>query len=336
VRAIAPFLAGSSGMPLRRFLPYDVIGAGLWGSTFCLLGYGFWQSLGTALDYAKTGTLALGSTVVVVTTVVWLARFLRVPANRARLRAQIAAQERRAVVGPVIRVLVRLGEQPARFALNRVTPGDLGLELTTLLALAGVGAFAVAGYAVALGPDDVTPGDVRGLMVVDALRVDWLTDLAKALSAAGHLWVTAAAAGVACLALAARRKVLEAAAVGSGYVLMLAAEELVRVSEDRTRPPLGLVMPSTPGFPSAHVAHSVVWVAIAVAVARVLPGWGARLGVVVASVVLVAVVALTRLYLRAHYLSDVVAGAGLGVACFALCATSALLVRHMRHTVRAR
>ena len=33
VRAIAPFLAGSSGMPLRRFVPYDVIGAGLWGST---------------------------------------------------------------------------------------------------------------------------------------------------------------------------------------------------------------------------------------------------------------------------------------------------------------
>ena len=34
VRAVAPFLAGSSGMPLRRFVPYDVIGAGLWGSTW--------------------------------------------------------------------------------------------------------------------------------------------------------------------------------------------------------------------------------------------------------------------------------------------------------------
>ena len=30
VRAVAPFLAGSSGLALRRFLPYDVIGAGLW------------------------------------------------------------------------------------------------------------------------------------------------------------------------------------------------------------------------------------------------------------------------------------------------------------------
>ena len=31
VRSIAPFLVGSTGMTLRRFLPYDVLGAGLWG-----------------------------------------------------------------------------------------------------------------------------------------------------------------------------------------------------------------------------------------------------------------------------------------------------------------
>lgn len=336
VRAIAPFLAGSSGMPLRRFLPYDVIGAGLWGSTFCLLGYLFWRSVGTVLDYAKTGTLALGSTIVVVTAIVWLVRFFRVPENRSRARAWIAAQERRAVIGPVVRVPIRLGEQPARFAWNRVTPGDLGLELTTLLALAAVGAFAVTGYAVALEPGAVTSGDVRGLMVADELRVGWLTELAKVVTDVGLLWVTLAAVVVACVALAIRRKVLEAAAVGSGYALMLVLQQLVRSLEDRPRPPLGLVETTTASFPSAHVAHSVAYVAIAVAAARVLPGWGARLGVVVASVVLVAVVAATRMYLRVHYFSDVVAGAGLGLASFALCGTAALLVGHVRHTVRAR
>ena len=35
VRAIAPFIAGRLDMPLRRFLPYDVLGAGLWATTFC-------------------------------------------------------------------------------------------------------------------------------------------------------------------------------------------------------------------------------------------------------------------------------------------------------------
>ena len=45
VRAIAPFIAGASRMELRKFLPYDVLGAGLWSTLFCLLGYFFWQSL---------------------------------------------------------------------------------------------------------------------------------------------------------------------------------------------------------------------------------------------------------------------------------------------------
>ena len=36
VRAIAPFLAGASRMELRKFLPYDVLGSGLWAALFCL------------------------------------------------------------------------------------------------------------------------------------------------------------------------------------------------------------------------------------------------------------------------------------------------------------
>ena len=240
------------------------------------------------------------------------------------------------MIGPAIGLVMRRGERPARFALNRVTPGDLGLELTTLLAVAAVGAFAVTGYAVALGPGDVTPGDVRGLQVADRLRADRLTDVAQVVASPGLLWVTLAAVVVACVALVVKREVLEAAAISSGYALMLAVEELVRSSEDRIRPPGGLVETTTASFPSAHVAHSLAWVAIAVAVARVLPGWGARAGVVVASVALVVAVALARMYLRVHYLSDVVAGAGLGAASFALCAVGALLVGHVRHTVRAR
>ncbi len=331
VRAIAPFLAGSSGMPLRRFVPYDVIGAGLWGSAFCLLGYLFWQSFGTVLDYAKTGTLALGTVIVVVTAAVALTRYLRVPGNRRRVRAVVEAQERRPVVGPLVRVVVRRGARPARFAWARVTPGDLGLELTTVLAVLGVGVFAVAAYAISLGPGEVPAADARALRAADDLHAHWLTDVAKAVTTLGLLGLTLAAVVLACGVLVAKRELLEAAAIGSGYALLLAAEAIVRGAEDRPRPLGSLVETSATSFPSAHVAHSLAWVAIAVAVARVLPRWGARAAVLVASLVVVVVVALTRVYLRAQYLSDVVAGAGLGAACFAVCAAVALLVGHVRH-----
>ena len=56
VRAIAPFVAGASRMPMRRFLPYDVLGAGLWGGGLCVLGYLFGRSLGQVTSWLGRGT----------------------------------------------------------------------------------------------------------------------------------------------------------------------------------------------------------------------------------------------------------------------------------------
>ena len=39
VRALAPFIAGSSGMRYRAMAPYSVLGTGLWATTFTLLGF---------------------------------------------------------------------------------------------------------------------------------------------------------------------------------------------------------------------------------------------------------------------------------------------------------
>jgi undecaprenyl-diphosphatase len=129
VRAIAPFLAGSSGLALRRFLPYDIIGAGLWGSTFVLLGYIFWQSFSTLVDYAKKGALALGAVIVLVVGIVWLFRWVRQPENRRRARAWLERQAERPALRPlaaVLRPVARRSARPARFVWDRVTPGDLG------------------------------------------------------------------------------------------------------------------------------------------------------------------------------------------------------------------
>ena len=38
-RAVTPFLAGSSQLPLRRFLAFDIAGAGAWAASFLAVGY---------------------------------------------------------------------------------------------------------------------------------------------------------------------------------------------------------------------------------------------------------------------------------------------------------
>jgi membrane-associated protein len=59
VRAVAPFLAGSSGMRLRAFLPWSVLGTAAWAATFTVVGYVFHRSFSAAADYAAHGALAL-------------------------------------------------------------------------------------------------------------------------------------------------------------------------------------------------------------------------------------------------------------------------------------
>jgi membrane-associated protein len=59
VRAVAPFLAGASGMRLRAFLPWSLLGTAVWATTFTLVGYAFSHSFGAATDALTHGALAL-------------------------------------------------------------------------------------------------------------------------------------------------------------------------------------------------------------------------------------------------------------------------------------
>jgi undecaprenyl-diphosphatase len=86
VRALAPFIAGASRVPARRFIPIDYVAAAAWTVTFVTLGYVFWQSFDTVVDLAKKGAFALGGLVAVVVLGYIAFRWLENPANRKRLR----------------------------------------------------------------------------------------------------------------------------------------------------------------------------------------------------------------------------------------------------------
>ena len=50
LRALTPFVAGASGYPLRRFLPFSLAGTFVWATTFTLIGFLFSES------FAGTGS----------------------------------------------------------------------------------------------------------------------------------------------------------------------------------------------------------------------------------------------------------------------------------------
>jgi undecaprenyl-diphosphatase len=113
------------------------------------------------------------------------------------------------------------------------------------------------------------------------------------------------------------------------------AVPIVKSAVDRPRPADPLVDVSGWSFPSGHAASSVAYVAIAVLVARTLPRATARVALVSAAFVLAVLVGLSRVYLRVHYLSDVIAGWAFSLAIFSLCGCVGLLVVYLRNNDRS-
>jgi membrane protein DedA with SNARE-associated domain/membrane-associated phospholipid phosphatase len=344
-RALAPFVAGASRMPYRRFLPYDIVGAGLWGSFFVVLGYVFWRSFSRVVDIAKRGAFALGTLITVVVAAIALYRYWRVPENRATTRRWLEERRDRPVIGPLVRTLIAgyervarpLGRRlagPVRFAWNRITPGQLGLELTTLLAVALVGGYSYGLLATHVNRGDRITLDPEALDAANDLRSDLVRDIAELLSGLGSLPVVGAVVLVAVVVLAARRRLIEAIPLAVAFVLVYAGVHIAKAAIDRPRPDSPLIDVTGSSFPSGHAAYSVAFIAVAVALRHAIPRLAGQAAVVVVALVLAAAVGLSRVYLRAHHLSDVLAGWALGAAVFAVCGTVALLVAAVRQNPR--
>ena len=347
VRALAPFIAGSSKMPYRRFAPYSVIGTGLWSATFVLLGYFFWQSFEKVAGIAGRATLVFGIVIGLIVGGVYTYRRLRDEEERRRLGEWFERQGQRPLLRPlaaVLRPVWRRLLRPAwrflapqlRFLWGRITPGELGIELTTTLAVASVGGFIFGAYAneLAATPRLTTADKEIEDLTID-LENDTVVEIARVVTDLGSLAVIMPLVLIFVGLLIWRRRVFEIAVLVSGLVLTYAGVHITKGAIDRPRPAQPLDQITGSSFPSGHAAQSITYVAMAVIAARVLPGFASRAAVVFGAVVLAAVIGLTRVYLRAHYWSDVVGGWALGAGVFGAVATLALLVSYIRQNPRA-
>jgi membrane protein DedA with SNARE-associated domain len=328
VRALAPFIAGSSGMAYRSFVPYSVLGTGLWAGTFSLLGYFLAENLDKAEALAGRGIFIFGAIVAVLIGGYIAVRYMRVRENRSKLARRLEGYR----LGRPLVALGRRIEPQARFFWKRLTPGELGLEFTTLVAVLAVALFIVVGYGVVVGGDlGPTPGDTTAANISEDLRAGWLDDVAEVVTRLGSGWVTLAVALAAAIALSARRMWPEVCVLVFATAIVHMGVPLLKELLDRPRPEGPLTSFAGDSWPSGHAAYAIVYPALALLYAvrgkaRALSGTT----VVVIAAVLAAAIGLSRVYLRVHYLSDVNSGAAFAVAVFALCAAVALLVVHFR------
>jgi undecaprenyl-diphosphatase len=346
VRALAPFIAGSSRLPYRRFIPYSIVGTALWATTFSVLGYVFWRSFDEVAHIAGQATRAFGVVVAVVAGGVYGWRRLREPEERRRLAAWAERQSRRPLARPfmaVMRPLWRTALRPLwraaaprlAFLRRRLTPGELGLELTTALAIAGVGLYVFTLYVVILSDDlGPTPLDEELRDLARDIRAGLAVDAGKLITELGSFPVFAAVALSGGIALAAERKPEAAVALVAGALLVFLAVQLAKAGIDRPRPGAAEVGTDGSAYPSGHAAYSTIWAMLAAIGAWLLPGRFRDALLVTGGLVLTALIGASRVYLGAHWASDVSGGWGLGFGIFGLCTAAALVVSHIRQNER--
>jgi undecaprenyl-diphosphatase len=332
VRALAPFIAGTSKMRYSAFAPYSILGTGLWAATFILIGYFASQSLDRVAEIVSKGLIGFGFFVGFVVVVVATYRYLREPENRERVKEEM---ERRKWLRPVLALAQRLRPQ-ARFLWGRLTPGNLGLELTTVASVLAVALFVLISYwSVVEGAPGPTPGDEAALDFANEIRMGWLDDLAEVVRALGSAYLIVPLAFAFALALGVMRRWPEVAVLVVGTAAILVLPDLIKDMTDRPRPPDPLSETSGSAFPSGHAAQATfyTWAAITVAL-RIAPGIAWRTALIVGGITVAALIGLAGVYLRVHWLSDVSAGWALGYAAFAAAAVVALIFSHIRDNLR--
>ena len=205
------------------------------------------------------------------------------------------------------------------------------LPLLVMVAVAATAVFAA--LTVTVTTNSSLAFDASAFETANDLRAPWLDTAAKLITELGLIAIVGPAVLLGAVLLFRRRHALRAAALVLGAALAWVSVWITKRLVDRPRPPNPLVHTSGQSYPSAHAANAVGWLALAIGLSVVIPDRVARIAAVTAGALLAVLVGLSRIYLRAHYASDVLAGEALAVAMYALAALVAVVRQRRRVSV---
>jgi undecaprenyl-diphosphatase len=207
----------------------------------------------------------------------------------------------------------RVGRPPEQAVL--AAPARDAAVTAALLALTAVVFALVADHGVLAR---IQHADDAWLRLMVSSRSAPVTAFARALNVLGLVYVTLPVRIAIAGFLAWRRRWWHLASFAVAVVLSEVLIGTLKGVYHRARPPGSLVATSGASFPSGHAIAASVTVVAAV-IALVPPGrrrvaWGA------AAAGFSVLMALSRAYLGAHWLSDAIAGVLLGISCALLAA----------------
>jgi undecaprenyl-diphosphatase len=335
LRVMIPGLAGMARMRYRTFLLANLTGGAAWATIFVLLGYVAGTGWRRVEALAKRASLVLLLLAVVIGGIVLGARWIANHPDRFRAWAD------RQLSRPLLAGFRVRRRRELEFLVRRLRPeGALGLSLTVaVLALVAVTvAFATIALDV-LGARELALVDRPVSQFFLAHREAWLTRAMRVVTTLGDGLTLAGLVLAVGLTwrLRAPRAWRALVLLASAQLGALACGWMVKAVVPRARPanPLLPVGAAETSFPSAHaVDAAAVYCMLAALLAAGLPLWGRKVAVWATAVGLVTVIGLSRLYLGASWLTDVLGGAALGTGWMLVVWTTAQTLGGLREARR--
>ena len=294
VRPFVPAIAGMLHMPIKRYAIPSAFASIVWAGLFLAPGWVLGASYDAVAAVADRLALALGglAAAIALAWAIVLYSWRWFVQNADTLLARLLHWTRRhPLLGRYANALV----DP-----NRPESASLAMLAVSLLAISW-GCFALLATLLASGGPLALDHHLNEVMW--GLRNPLADRLMAGLASLGDFQVLGAAAAVALAYLLWRRRWMAAAHWLAALVFGLALTALLEAVIDMPRPPTA---PAGFGFPSVAVTMTtIVFGFFAVLIARELPG-RKRVWPYLLAGVITAVIAFARLYLGAHWLSDLI------------------------------
>jgi membrane protein DedA with SNARE-associated domain/membrane-associated phospholipid phosphatase len=316
VRPVIPMVAGMLGMRPMQFGVVNVLSALGWALAYVLPGVFFGTSLAVAGAVSTRLALLVFILVAGIWIFIWLSRKLvsllehKGPVWLAALEAWATADETaHGFVLPLKRSISSL-------FLRQQSEALFFLFLILTLFMAGWGFLGVLQDV--LAKDPLVMADQAVYHLFQSLRTPWADRTFVALTELGDSFVNVCLAVGVLLALLGKRCYRTACFWTATLIGGLLGVQLLKWAVHLPRPVAIYHGASAYGFPSGHTSMSVILYGfLAILLARRLAGvwqWGLFSSVIVISFV----IGISRLYLGAHWLSDVLGGLFIGAGWTAL------------------
>ncbi len=325
LRVLVPGLAGMSDVHYPSFATYNVAGGVLWGSGFAVLGYLAGASYRHVEKIAGRIGLLLLALIVLGLILSWAFRRLR-----HRSAALRAFGERTANTPPIAWVRERFPGQIAWLRARLDSSSPRGFALTFTIALGAMSAWIFGGLTQdVLGHDETALVDPKVLNWVVNHRAAWITAVMRTVT-----WLGSNAVIVPLLLVAGgyylirRRDGRPGAMLAVSVAGAIVLYDIVKGTVARARPPSRVWIGHYTGasFTSGHATQAVAFYGMLALVLSMGRSAKTRTWLWIGAAMIALVVGASRLYLGAHWLSDVLGGYALGATWLAAVVAVSLVV----------